>query len=149
MELILKQDVENLGFKDDVVTVKNGYGRNFLIPQGVAVIANEPNTKMLNNRMKFKHLKEEAMVDDYKAIAAKLKDMVISIGAKVGTTDKIFGSITTHHLCEAVKTQAGIEIDRRRVAIVDEDIKTLGDYVAKVNLHKDVNFDLNFKVVAE
>lgn len=149
MKVILKQDVERLGYADDVVEVKNGFGRNFLIPQKLAVTANESNMKMLKNKLKFKHLKEEAMLEDYKVIAEKLKTQTITVGAKVGTTEKIFGSVTTHHLCDAIKEQAGVEVDRRRVAIQGGDIKTLGEYVAKVTLHKEVEFDLNFTVVAE
>ena len=149
MKVILIKDVEFVGSLDDVVTVKNGHGRNFLIPQKMAVIANEPNMKMLNNKLKFKHKKEEAMLADYKVIATKLADMVITVGAKVGTTDKIFGSVTTHHLCDAIKVQAGVEVDRKRVQILGDEIKTLGEYKAKVNLHKEVVFEMNFKVIAE
>ena len=129
--------------------MKNGHGRNYLIPQKLAVIANESNMKMLNNRLKFKTKKEEAMLEDYKAIATKLGAMVITVGAKVGTTEKIFGSVTTHHLCDSIKAQAGVEVDRKRVEIVGDEIKTLGEYKAKVSLHKEVVFEMNFKVVAE
>ena len=149
MKVILIKDVEFVGSTDDVVTVKNGHGRNYLIPQKLAVIANEPNMKMLNNKMKFKHRKEEAMLADYKAIAIKLAEVVVTVGAKVGTTEKIFGSVTTHHLCDAIKAQQGVEVDRKRVEILGDEIKTLGDYKAKVSLHKEVEFELNFKVVAE
>ena len=149
MKVILKQDVEKLGYADDVVTVKNGFGRNYLIPQKLAVTANESNMKMLTNKLKFKHRKEEAMLEDYKAIAEKLSGQVITVGAKVGTTEKIFGSVTTHHLCDSIKNQAGVEVDRRRVEILGEEIKTLGEYKAKVSLHKEVEFELDFKVVAE
>ena len=148
MKVILKKDVEFVGKADDVVTVKDGFGRNYLIPQKLAVIANESNMKMLENQLKFKHKKEEAMLAEYKAIAEKLSDMLITVGAKVGTTEKIFGSVTTHHLCDAIKAQAGVVVDRKRVEILDE-VKTLGEYKAKVSLHKDVEFELNFKVVAE
>lgn len=149
MKIILKEDIEKLGYADDIVEVKNGYGRNYLIPAKKAVIANGPNVKMLNNKLKFKNLKEEAMLEDYKAIAAKLSTQTITVGAKVGTTDKIFGSVTTHHLCDSILAQAGVEVERRRVVIQGEEIKTLGDYVARVKLHKEVEFDLNFSVVAE
>jgi len=149
MKVILIKDVEFVGSIDDVVTVKNGHGRNYLIPQKLAVIANESNMKMLNNRLKFKTKKEEAMLEDYKAIATKLGAMVITVGAKVGTTEKIFGSVTTHHLCDSIKAQAGVEVDRKRVEIVGDEIKTLGEYKAKVSLHKEVVFEMNFKVVAE
>ncbi len=149
MKVILIKDVEFVGSVDDVVTVKNGHGRNYLIPQKLAVIANDPNMKMLNNKLKFKAKKQEAMLADYKAIATKLADMTIKVGAKVGTTEKIFGSVTTHHLCDAVKAQAGVQIDRKRVEILGDEIKTLGTYKAKVSLHKEVTFELNFEVIAE
>jgi len=149
MKVILKTDVEFVGNADDVVTVKNGFGRNYLIPQNLAIIANEPNIKMLNNKLKFKHKKEEALLADYKVIAEKLATQVITVGAKVGTTEKIFGSVTTHHLCDSIKAQAGVEVDRKRVEILGDEIKTLGEYKAKVKLHKEVEFELTFKVVAE
>jgi large subunit ribosomal protein L9 len=105
--------------------------------------------KMLNNKLKFKHKKEEAMLADYKVIAAKLVDMLITVGAKVGTTEKIFGSVTTHHLGDAIKAQAGVEVERKRIEILGDEIKTLGEYKAFIKLHKEVEFEMNFKVVAE
>ena len=149
MKVILKKDVEFVGNADDVVKVKNGFGRNYLIPQKFAVLANESNMKVLNNKLKFKHKKEEALLAEYKEIAIMLADKVITVGAKVGTTEKIFGRVTTHHLCDSIKVQAGVEIDRKRVEILGDEIKTLGEYKAKVKLHKEVEFELTFKVVSE
>jgi large subunit ribosomal protein L9 len=149
MEVILKKSVEKLGERDDVVTVKPGYARNYLIPQGLAVTANETNRKILANSLKFKSKREEAMLADYKEIAAKLAKATLKVGAKVGTTDKIFGSVTTHHLAEAIKTQLGIEVDRRVLSIQGDEIKSLGSYKLDVKLHEDVQVVLDFEVVAE
>jgi large subunit ribosomal protein L9 len=149
MELILKKSVEKLGERDDIVTVKSGYGRNYLIPQGLAVTANETNRKILANSLKFKSKREEALLADYKEIADKLSKATLKVGAKVGATDKIFGSITTHHLAEAIKTQLGIEVDRRALSIQGDEIKSLGSYKLDVKLHEDVQVVLDFEVVAE
>jgi large subunit ribosomal protein L9 len=149
MELILKKSVEKLGERDDIVTVKSGYGRNYLIPQGLAVTANETNRKILANSLKFKSKREEALLADYKEIADKLSKATLKVGAKVGTTDKIFGSITTHHLAEAIKTQLGIEVDRRALSIPGDEIKSLGSYKLDVKLHNDIQVVLDFEVVAE
>lgn len=149
MEVILKKSVEKLGYKDDIVTVKPGYGRNYLIPQGLAVTANETNRKILANSLKFKEKRELAMLSDYREIAAKLEKANLKVGAKVGTTDKIFGSVTTHHLAEAIKTQLGIEVDRRALSIQGDEIKSLGNYKLDVKLHDQVQVVLDFEVVAE
>lgn len=149
MEVILKKNVEKLGYKDDLVTVKSGYGRNYLIPQGFAVAANDSNKKILANSLKFKSRREDAMLTDYKEIAAQLAKANLQVGAKVGTTDKIFGSITTHHLAEAIKTQLGIEVDRRALTIQGDEIKTLGSYKLDIKLHEQVQVVLDFDVIAE
>lgn len=149
MEVILKKSVEKLGYKDDIVTVKPGYARNYLIPQGLAVTANDTNRKILANSLKFKEKRELAMLSEYKEIAAKLEKANLKVGAKVGTTDKIFGSVTTHHLAEAIKTQLGIEVDRRALSIQGDEIKTLGSYKLDVKLHEQVQVVLDFEVVAE
>lgn len=149
MEVILKKSVEKLGYKDDIVTVKPGYARNYLIPQGLAVTANDTNRKILANSLKFKEKRELAMLSDYREIAAKLEKANLKVGAKVGTTDKIFGSVTTHHLAEAIKTQLGIEVDRRALSIQGDEIKTLGSYKLDVKLHEQVQVVLDFEVVAE
>lgn len=149
MEIILKETIEKVGEKNTIVTVKNGFGRNYLIPAGKAVIANETNRKILANTLKFASRKEEAMLADYKVIAAKLEKANVTVGAKVGTTDKIFGSVTTHHLGEAIMAQLGIDVDRRRIEIEGEEIKTLGKYKANINLHESIQVVMDFEVVAE
>jgi large subunit ribosomal protein L9 len=149
MEVILKKSVENLGDKDAIVTVKPGYARNYLIPQGLAVTANETNRKILANSLKFKSKREEALLAEYKEIAAKLQKANLKVGAKVGSTDKIFGSVTTHHLAEAIKAQLGIEVDRRALTIQGEEIKNLGAYKLDIKLHDQIQVTLDFEVVAE
>ncbi|MFT4969136.1 MAG: large subunit ribosomal protein L9 [Chitinophagales bacterium] len=149
MEIILKERVIGLGEKDALVTVKNGYGRNFLIPQGVAMIANETNRKILANNLKFKDKREESIIAEYKEIAVVLKSATVNVGAKVGTTEKIFGKITTHHLAEAIKAQLGVEIDRKKITIDGEEIKSLGEYTANMDLHEKVQASVKFAVVAE
>lgn len=148
MEIILKERVIGLGEKDDLVTVKAGYGRNYLIPKGLAMIANTTNKKILANNLKFKDKREAAIVAEYTEIAEILKNNVVKVGAKVGTTDKIFGKVTTHHLVEAIKDQLNIEVDRRKVTLGDE-IKTLGSYQADLDLHEKVQAVISFEVVAE
>jgi large subunit ribosomal protein L9 len=149
MEIILKERVIGLGEKDALVTVKNGYGRNFLIPQGVAMIANETNRKILANNLKFKDKREASIIAEYKEIAEVLKSAVVNVGAKVGTTEKIFGKITTHHLAEAIKVQLGVEVDRKKMTIDGDEIKTLGEYSASLDLHEQVQATVQFAVVAE
>lgn len=149
MEIILTKRVIGLGEKDDKVTVKNGYGRNFLIPQGFAMIANSTNNKILANNLKFKDKREASIVAEYTEIKDILKSAVVNVGAKVGTTDKIFGSITTHHLAEAIKAQLGVEVDRRKITIQGDEIKTLGEYAAAIDLHEKVQAEVTFQVVAE
>ncbi|MCB0536771.1 MAG: 50S ribosomal protein L9 [Chitinophagales bacterium] len=149
MEIILKERVIGLGEKDDLVTVKPGYGRNYLIPKGLAMIANDSNRKILANNLKFKHVREKALIEEYTQIDNVLRGKVVKVGAKVGTTDKIFGKITTHHLVEAIKEQLGVEVDRRKVSFAGEEIKTLGEYTANVDLHEKVQSEVKFEVVAE
>lgn len=149
MEIILKERVIGLGEKDDLVTVKPGYGRNYLIPKGLAMIANDSNRKILANNLKFKHVREKALIEEYTQIDNVLRGKIVKVGAKVGTTDKIFGKITTHHLVEAIKEQLGVEVDRRKVSFAGEEIKTLGEYTANVDLHEKVQSEVKFEVVAE
>lgn len=149
MDIILKKRVVGLGEKDDLVSVKAGYGRNYLIPQGLAMIANVTNKKILANNLKFKDKREAGIIAEYKEIAEVLKSAVVKVGAKVGTTDKIFGSITTHHLVEAIKIQLGVEVDRRKMTILGDEIKSLGEYAAAIDLHEQVQAEVKFEVVAE
>lgn len=149
MDIILKERVIGLGEKDDLVTVKTGYGRNFLIPTGVAMIANETNRKILANNLKFKDKREASIIAEYEEIAEILKSAVVNVGAKVGTTEKIFGKITTHHLAEAIKEQLGVEVDRKKITIQGDEIKSLGEYAADLDLHEKVQAEVKFAVVAE
>lgn len=148
MDIILLQDVDNLGYKDEVVKVKPGYARNFLIPRNMAVVANRSNTKALEEKLRQTELKREKMYAAFKANAAKIEAATIKVGAKVGTSGKIFGSITSIQVADAIKNTTGIEVDRKRLKLMDE-IKNLGTYKARVELHKDVAFELDFEVIAE
>ncbi|MDX1445016.1 50S ribosomal protein L9 [Lishizhenia sp.] len=148
MEIILKKNVDNLGYKDDVVTVKNGYARNFLIPQGYAIMASASAIKAHNEVLKQRSHKEEKVKEEAAELAAKLEGVKVSIGAKVGENGKIFGSVNTLQLAEALKA-AGVEIDRKSLKIKDEPIKEVGSYEAEANLHKEVKQAFTFEVVGE
>ncbi|MCB0478192.1 MAG: 50S ribosomal protein L9 [Crocinitomicaceae bacterium] len=148
MQVILKKNVDKLGYKDEVVTVKPGYGRNFLIPQGYAEIATASTLKAHNEVLKQRAHKENKVKEEAEAVATKLENLVIKIGAKVGENDKIFGSINTIQLSEALSKE-GIEIDRKSIKIVNEPIKEVGTYEAEANLHKDVKQAFKFEVVGE
>lgn len=148
MEIILLKDVENLGFKYDVVSVKNGFGRNYLIPQKIAVIANTVN-RSKRDEIVAKH--EAAMaqrVDEFKAIAEGLKGKVVKIVAKAGTSGKIFGSVTSIQLGQAIKEQLDLDVERRSIEMTEE-VKNLGTYTAVANLHKEVQATINFEVVTD
>ena len=148
MELILKQDVQNLGFKDDIVTVKPGYGRNFLIPQGYAVLATASAKKAHAEVMRQKSHKESKMLAEAQELAAKLAEVSVSIVTKAGENGKIYGSINTIQLAEALKA-AGHDIDRKSLKIKDEPIREVGSYEAEANLYKGVKQTIKFSVVAE
>ena len=145
MELILKQDVQNLGFKDDVVTVKNGYGRNFLIPQGVAILATSSAKKVLAENLKQKAHKEAKVVADAKATAEAIKALEIKITAKAGG-EKLFGSITNIDIAEAL-AKGGQQVERK--FITSGIVKRTGKYTASVRLHRDVIVELDYEIVAE
>jgi large subunit ribosomal protein L9 len=145
MELILKQDVQNLGFKDDVVSVKNGYGRNFLIPQGFASLATPSAKKVLAENLKQKAHKEAKVVDDAKKIADALKALEIKITSKAGG-EKLFGSVTNIDLAAALE-KAGQTIDRK--FITSGVVKRTGKYTASVRLHRDVVIELPYEIIAE
>lgn len=148
MDIILIQDVDNLGGANEVVKVRNGYARNFLIPQKFAVEANPSNLKQLEERMKQIRKKEEAMLKEVNAVIAKLKDGVLKIGAKTGTSGKIFGSVTSLQISRAIREQKGYEIDRKKISIVDE-VKELGTYKATVDFGNGNSTEVEFEVVAE
>ncbi len=147
MDIILLADLDKVGDKHEVVTVKNGYGRNFLIPQGLALIANATNMKKLDDLKAKEDAVEAAKVDVYKDIATKLEGKTLKIGAKAGTSGKIFGSVTTIQIVQALKEQFDVEILRKRVSL--EDIKEVGSYTATLNLHPEVVVALPIEVAAE
>lgn len=145
MELILKQDVQNVGFKDDIVTVKNGYGRNFLIPQGVAALATPSAKKVLAENLKQRAHKEQKLVDDANKLAEQLRALEIKITSKAGG-DKLFGSVTNANIAEALQA-VGHAIDRK--FITSGLIKRVGKYTASIRLHRDVIVELPYEIVGE
>jgi large subunit ribosomal protein L9 len=147
MELILKQDIKNLGEKDDVVNVRPGFGRNYLIPKGYATLATESAKKVLAENLKQAAFKQDKIKKDATEIAAKLEGIKLSIGAKAGETGKIFGSVNTIQIADALKKE-GFDVDRRRITF-DVEPKFVGEYIANLNLHKEVKVKVPFDVVAE
>lgn len=148
MEVILKQDVENLGLEFDVVSVKPGYARNFLIPKGFALLATPKNKAALEATLKEREAEEAAQVKAANDIVAKLKEVVVSIPAKVGAGDKLFGSINNSDLSEAL-AKAGVNVDKKYIKIPGNTIKRLGKYTAKIRLHRTVEYDYSFDVVSD
>ncbi|MDE0536519.1 MULTISPECIES: 50S ribosomal protein L9 [unclassified Tenacibaculum] len=148
MELILKQDVENLGFKDDIVTVKNGYGRNYLIPQGYAILATSSAKKVLAENLKQRAYKEAKLIEDANKLAETIKGYELKIASKVGSGDKLFGSVNNIDVAEAL-VKAGTEIDKKFIKVTGGNVKRLGKYNAAVRLHRTVVADIVFEVVAE
>ncbi len=148
MEVILKKDVKNLGYKDDVVNVKPGYGRNFLIPQSLAEMATVSTKKMLTETVKQRAFKEQKVKAAAENTAAKLKEMIIKVGAKAGESGKIFGSVTSVQLADAIK-KLGYEVDRKNITMSIDGVKTLGTYTADIRFHKDVTGTITFEVVQE
>ena len=148
MEVILIKDVDNVGDANTLVKVRDGYGRNYLIPRGLAVIANDGNRKMMAERLKAEEARERKLIEKIQDVIGKLQGSNIKVGAKVGQIDKIFGSITNVQLAEAIKKQTGLVIDRKKIVIAEE-VKTLGTFSANVALHKDHNIPVTFEVVEE
>jgi len=148
MQVILIQDVNNLGGANELVNVKNGYGRNFLIPSKLAVEANSSNLKQLEERRKQMGKKEEKLLAEFKSVVAVLQESPLKIGAKTGTSGKIFGSVTSVQIVRAIREQKGYEIDRRRIHIID-DVKELGTYKAKIDFGKGQEVEVDFEVIAE
>jgi large subunit ribosomal protein L9 len=148
MQVILIQDVNNLGGANELVNVKSGYGRNFLIPSKLAVEANPSNLKQLEERRKQFAKKEEKLLAEFKSVVAVLQESPLKIGAKTGTSGKIFGSVTSVQIVRAIREQKGYEIDRRRIQIID-DVKELGNYKAKIDFGKGQEVEVDFEVVAE
>ncbi|WP_299094958.1 50S ribosomal protein L9 [Winogradskyella sp.] len=148
MELILKQDVENLGFKDDIVTVKSGYGRNFLIPQGHAVMATASAKKVLAETLKQRAFKEKSIIEAAQKTANALAELEVKISSKVGAGDKLFGSVNNIDLAAALQNE-GHDIDKKYINVIGGNVKRLGKYNAVIRLHREVTVDFPFEVVAE
>lgn len=148
MQVILIQDVNNLGGANELVTVKNGYGRNFLIPSKLAVEANSSNLKQLEEKRKQFAKKEEKLLQEFNSVVSVLHESPLKIGAKTGTSGKIFGSVTSVQIARAIREQKGYDIDRRRIHIIDE-VKELGNYKAKIDFGKGQEVEVDFEVIAE
>lgn len=148
MDVILKQDIPNLGSKDDIVKVKSGYGRNYLIPRGLAIVATPSSVKMMQEMKKQQAHKEEKLRAEAEEIAKQLENKEIKIGAKTSSTGKIFGSVNTIQIAEALNKK-GFDIDRKKITIEGDVIKEVGEYVANIKLHREVVVSLKFEVVAE
>ncbi|MCT4582707.1 MAG: 50S ribosomal protein L9 [Flavobacteriales bacterium] len=148
MEVLLKKNVDNLGDKDEIVSVKDGYGRNFLIPQKMAVIATESVKKMHAETMRQRSHKLAKIKEEAQAVAAKLAEASIKVGAKVGENGKIFGSVTNVQLADALN-KAGFEVERRKIKLLGSAIKAAGSYEAEVKLHKEITVKVGFEVVGE
>ena len=148
MEVILKQDIENLGYENEIVKVKNGYARNYLIPKGMAILATDTNKKILAEVQRQKHFKEQKLRKDAEKTQKLIEKIELRIGAKAGTSGKIFGSVNAIQIAEALK-EKGFDIDRKKVDVDGENIKELGNYIAKVHLYRDIKAELKFEVYAE
>lgn len=149
MEIILKQDVAHLGYKDDIVTVRNGYANNYLLPQGMAVIATPSNKKIHAENMRQRAFKEEKIRKDAEAMQAVLNGKVVTIKTKVGESGQLFGSVNNIQIAEALKEQHNYELDRKQIVVDGSKIKEVGTYTALVNIHKDIKAELTLEVVAE
>lgn len=147
MEVILKQDAQPLGFKDDIVAVKNGYGRNFLIPQGIAVLATESAKKMHAETIKQRAKKDAKMKTEAEALVTKIQGLTIRVSAKAGESGKIFGSVNNIQISEALEV-AGVKVDRKAIKVIGGNPKELGSFEAEVKLHREVSTLFNFEVVA-
>jgi large subunit ribosomal protein L9 len=148
MEIILTQDVDKVGSYNEVVTVRAGFGRNYLIPKGWAMMANESNKKMIAEKMKQYQAKQEKLTAELRGIADILNNSVITVGAKTGTSGKIFGAVTAIQIADAIKKQKNVEVDRKKIHL-SEEVKMLGTFSATINLHKDIIATINVEVVAE
>lgn len=147
MDIILKTDVENLGFKDEIVTVKHGFARNFLIPKGMAMLATESARKVLAENLKQKAHKEQKLIDEANKMAEGIKKFELKITSKVGSGNKLFGSINNQNLADAL-SENGFQVDKKYIQIPGNTIKSLGNYTAKIRLHREVSIDFDFEVVS-
>ncbi len=149
MEVILKKDIPTLGYENEIVHVKDGYGRNYLIPKGLAVLATNPNRKMVAETQKQKAFKEDKVRKGADTLAKALENLTVKIGAKAAPTGKIYGSVNAIQIAEAIKEQFNVEVDRKKISIDGDSVKELGTYEAMIHLHKDIKVKMNFEVVAE
>lgn len=149
MEVILKQDVLSLGYKDDIVNVKDGYARNYLIPQGMAVLATPSNRKVVQETQRQRAFKEEKIRKEAEALLKALESVKVRIGAKAATTGRIFGSVTNVQIADAIKEQYNYEIDRKKIHLDGEYIKELGTYKATVSIYKEIKAEIEFEVFEE
>jgi len=149
MEVILKQDVEKLGYADDIVKVKDGYARNYLLPTGLAIAANTPNKKMLAETIKQRAYKVEKIRKEAEFLAGKIEGLTLKISQKASEKGTIFGSVNTIAIAQALKEQHDIDIDRKKIILPAEHIKELGNYTAQINIHKEVRVTVNLEVIAE
>ena len=149
MEIILTQDVKNLGYKNDIVNVKPGYARNYLIPQGMAILATESARKVLAENMRQQAYKQEKIKKEAQDLAAVLEGLTLRIPAKAASTGKIYGSVNNVQIANAIKEAKGVELDRKHILVDDDTITEVGNYKAKVRLHKDVTVEISFEVFAE
>ena len=149
MEVILREDIPGIGYKNDLVTVKNGYARNYLIPKGLAVLATETAKKVLAEDKKQKAHKEEKVLKEAEELGKALEALKVKIAAKAGTSGKIFGSVNDVQIANAIKEQHNFDIERKDISVDGESIKELGEYTAKIRLHKEVTAEVKFEVFAE
>jgi len=148
MQVILKQDVPNLGHTNDIVKVKSGYARNYLVPQGLAIIATDSAKKMHKENLRQRAHKEEKIREEAQEFARKMEGLKLTIGAKTSSTGKIFGSVNTIQIAEALENK-GFKIDRKNILLKGDAIKEIGSYTAKVKLHREVSVDIEFEIVSE
>ncbi|MDR2972389.1 MAG: 50S ribosomal protein L9 [Bacteroidales bacterium] len=149
MEVILKHDVEKLGYADELVKVRDGFARNYLLPKGLAIPANIPNKKMLAETIKQRAFKAEKIRKEAEFLAGKIEGLTLKIAQKASEKGTIFGSVNTIAVAQALKEQYDIEIDRKKIVLSTEHIKELGNYTAQINIHKDVKVTVNLEVIAE
>ena len=148
MELILKENIENLGFKDDIVVVKSGYGRNFLIPKGKAILATPSSKKVLQENIKQQEFKDKKVIEEVNEFAKKLKKVKIKISSKVSESDKLFGSITSNDILVALEDN-GIKIEKSLISVPGKNIKRLGSYEATIRLHREVSIQIPFDIIPD
>ncbi len=149
MEIILKQDIPSLGYTNDVIKVKAGYARNYLIPNGMAIPATETNRKILTENVKQKSFKDEKIKKEAATLAKALDGITVKIGAKAAETGKIYGSVNNIQIADAIKKQFNYDVERKRITVDGEHIKELGTYTADIHLHKEIKVTINFEVFAE